>query len=56
MSLVIASQFEEPFNERLRALDIGAEVVSVPEDRPLEVASSADIRVSCQCGTISPGR
>ena len=34
MTLVIASQMEEVFNEQLRAHGSGPTVISVPEERP----------------------
>jgi phosphoglycerate dehydrogenase-like enzyme len=43
MSLIIASQLEEGFNEALRALPVGPTVVAAPEARPWEAALSADI-------------
>jgi phosphoglycerate dehydrogenase-like enzyme len=43
MSLVIASQLEEGFNEALRDLPARPEVIAVPEARPWEAAASADV-------------
>jgi phosphoglycerate dehydrogenase-like enzyme len=43
MSLVVASQFEDDFNDRLRALDLKPAVIPVPEDEPWSVAREADI-------------
>ncbi len=43
MSLVIASQFEEGFNEGLRGLPLRPTVIPAPEDQPWGVANDADI-------------
>jgi phosphoglycerate dehydrogenase-like enzyme len=43
MSLVIASQMEEDFNEQLRTHASAPKVVSVPEERPWEAANHADV-------------
>jgi phosphoglycerate dehydrogenase-like enzyme len=43
MSLVIASQMEEVFNEQLRAHASGPTVIAAPEERPWEAANDADL-------------
>lgn len=43
MALVVASQFEEAFNDRLRDHALKPEVIAVPEDAPWTVAADADI-------------
>ena len=43
MGFVIASQFEETFNEGLRALPLQPTVIAAPEERPWEAADDADI-------------
>ncbi len=43
MSLVIASQLESAFNERLSAHPAQPVVIGVPEERPWEASSAADI-------------
>jgi phosphoglycerate dehydrogenase-like enzyme len=43
MSLVIASQLEGSFNERLSAHPARPKVIGVPEERPWEAAAGADI-------------
>jgi phosphoglycerate dehydrogenase-like enzyme len=43
MSLVIASQMEEGFNEQLRTHASAPTVISVPEERPWEAANDADL-------------
>jgi phosphoglycerate dehydrogenase-like enzyme len=43
MSLVIASQMEELFNEQLRTHASAPTVISVPEERPWEAANDADL-------------
>jgi phosphoglycerate dehydrogenase-like enzyme len=43
MSLVIASQFEEGFNEGLRALPLGPTVIAAPEEQPWRAANDADV-------------
>src|SRR5580700_8571704 len=43
MSLVIASQMEEGFNEQLRTHASAPTVITVPEDRPWEAANDADL-------------
>ena len=43
MSLVIASQMEPAFNERLRGHAAAPTVIGVPEDRPWTAANDADV-------------
>lgn len=43
MSLLIASQLEDAFNDRLRAHPLRPSVVGVPEERPWEAAGDADL-------------
>jgi phosphoglycerate dehydrogenase-like enzyme len=43
VNLVIASQLEGAFNERLSAHPAGPTVIDVPEERPWEAAADADI-------------
>ena len=43
MSLIIASQMEEDFNEQLRTHASSPTVISVPEERPWEAANDADL-------------
>ncbi|MEH3157439.1 MAG: D-isomer specific 2-hydroxyacid dehydrogenase family protein [Sphingomonas taxi] len=43
MSLIIASQMEDGFNDGLRAHATGPTVIPVPENRPWEAANDADI-------------
>lgn len=43
MALIVASQFEDAFNDKLRALDLKPEVIPVPENEPWSVADRADI-------------
>jgi phosphoglycerate dehydrogenase-like enzyme len=43
MSLVIASQFEDRFNEGLRSHALRPTVIAAPEESPWEIANDADI-------------
>jgi phosphoglycerate dehydrogenase-like enzyme len=43
MSLIIASQMEEGFNQQLRMHASAPTVISVPEERPWEAANEADL-------------
>jgi len=43
MSLVIASQFDDGFNEGLRALPLRPTVINAPEETPWEIANDADV-------------
>jgi phosphoglycerate dehydrogenase-like enzyme len=43
MSFIIASQFDDRFNEGLRAHAVGPTVIAASEERPWEAASKADI-------------
>jgi phosphoglycerate dehydrogenase-like enzyme len=43
MSLIIASQMEEGFNQQLRAHNSAPTVIPVPEERPWEAANDADL-------------
>jgi phosphoglycerate dehydrogenase-like enzyme len=43
MSLIIASQMEEVFNEQLRTHASAPTVITVPDDRPWEAANDADL-------------
>jgi len=43
MTLTIASQFEDGFNQDLRALPLRPTVIAVPEDAPWQAANDADV-------------
>lgn len=43
MRLVVASQFEEDFNDALRGHPLRPEVIAIPGDRPWEAANDADV-------------
>jgi phosphoglycerate dehydrogenase-like enzyme len=45
MSLLIASQLEEAFNDRLRTHALAPSVVTVPEDQPWHAADHADMLI-----------
>jgi phosphoglycerate dehydrogenase-like enzyme len=43
MGVVVASQFEEEFNEELRALDLRPTVIAAPASQPWTAAAEADV-------------
>jgi phosphoglycerate dehydrogenase-like enzyme len=43
VGLVVASQFDEEVNDRLRALGLGIDIITAPEDAPWSLAGEADV-------------